>query len=240
MNPLTPARLCLSLLLLGALSAPAGGGAPQAEPEPAQNDRATATHGFEDVERWVSVFDDPGREAWQMPERLTTALELRPGDVVADIGAGTGYFNAHWSRAVGENGAVFAVDVEPRLVAHMRDRAEREGTANLIPVIGSLDDPRLPPTAVDVVVLVNAYHHVDRRRDYFRRLRSSLAPGGRLVIIDWRKEGEIPVGPEPSHRVGAAQAAEELRAAGYVEVRRIEFLPYQYCRIFRLAPAVSE
>ena len=199
-----------------------------------RGDRATTEHGFEDVEHWVSVFDDPERDAWQKPGEVVAALGLRPGDVVADVGAGTGYFNPYWSRAVGSGGAVLAVDVEPRLVAHLRDRAEREGTRNVVPILGSADDPRLPPGAVDVAVLVNTYHHIDRRRDYFRRFGRFLAPGGRLVIVDWRADGEVPVGPPPEHRLPAERVAEELGTAGFVPVGGVDFLPYQYIRIFRV------
>jgi predicted methyltransferase len=200
-------------------------------------DRATSTHSFEDVEHWVAVFDDPARDAWQKPAQVAEALQIQPGSVVADVGAGTGYFNPYWSRAVGERGAVLAVDVEPGLVAHLRDRAEKEATANVVPILGSASNPRLPAGLVDVAILVDTYHHIDLRRDYFRRFRRFLAPGGRLVIIDWRAQGETPVGPPLDHRVPAAQVVEELDAAGYVPAGRLDFLPYQYVRIFRVAPA---
>jgi SAM-dependent methyltransferase len=229
-------RRLLLLLLPALLAAPAWGEAGHA-PGHHRQDRATATHDFEDVGHWVSVFDDPARDAWQKPAQVAEALQLRPGSVVADVGAGTGYFVPYWSRAVGERGAVFAVDVEPGLVAHLRDRAEKEATANVVPILGSAGNPRLPPAVVDVAVLVNTYHHIDLRRDYFRRFRRFLAPEGRLVIVDWRAEGEMPVGPPLDHRVPAAQVVEELAAAGYVPVGSFDFLPYQYGRIFRVGPA---
>ncbi len=222
--------------MLPALLAAPAWGEPVHAPGHHRQDRATATHDFEDVEHWVAVFDDPARDAWQMPARVADALQLQPGNVVADVGAGTGYFNPYWSRAVGERGAVFAVDVEARLVAHLRDRAEKEATANVVPILGSASHPRLPPGLVDVAILVNTYHHIDLRRDYFRRFRRFLAPRGRLVIIDWRAEGEMPVGPPADHRISAAQVVEELGAAGYVPVGSLDFLPHQYGRIFRVGP----
>lgn len=226
---------CLGLLLLAPASACAGG-AQHGDPvrHGDRDDRATTLHRFEDPERWARVLDDPERDAWQKPEEVVRALALRPGDVVADVGAGTGYFNAHWSRAVGEEGVVFAVELEPNLLAHMRDRAEREGTANVTPVLASRDDPRLPPRAVDLAILVDTYHHLDRRRDYFRRLRRSLAPGGRLVVLDWRKDAEIPVGPPPEHRLRAERVVAELEEAGYTQAGRLDFLPYQYGLVFRV------
>ncbi|MGI9432330.1 MAG: class I SAM-dependent methyltransferase [Myxococcota bacterium] len=227
--------LLLVVLLLPAVPVlPARAQEPHS-PEHGRGDRATVTHGFEDVERWVSVFDDPERDAWQKPGEVVAALGLRPGDVVADVGAGTGYFNPHWSRAVGSEGAVLAVDMEPSLVVHLRDRAEREGTRNVVPILGSANDPRLPPGVVDAAVLVNTYHHIDLRRDYFRRFKRFLAPGGRLVIVDWSTEVEVPVGPPLDHRLSAERVAEELGAAGFVPVGRVDFLPYQYIRIFRVA-----
>ena len=236
-----PLRLAAPLLLAAPLFAtplfatpffatPAGG---------EEADRATATHSFDDVEHWVSVFDDPGRDAWQKPEEVVRALGIRAGDVVADLGAGTGYFSRYWSRAVGREGVVFAMEVEPALVAHLRDRADREGTANVVPVLGSKDEPRLPPGSVDLAVLVNTYHHIDHRRAYFERFRRVLAPGGRLVVIDWRKEGEFPVGPPPDHRLAAERISAELESAGYAAVGRLDPLPYQYVRIFRIAPAAE-
>lgn len=228
-----PAALLLVALALHATPACAREpGAPAGE----RRDRATSTHGFEDVERWVEVFDAADRDAWQQPARLVAALGLEPGDAVADVGAGTGYLNAHLARRVGERGVVFAVDLEPRLVAHVRDRAEREATPNVVPVLASADDPRLPPARIDVALFLNTYHHIDLRRDYFRRFRRFLAPGGRLVVVDWRTDVETTVGPPEGHRLAVARVVEELDAAGYELVGSIDFLPHQYGRVFRLAP----
>ena len=102
---------------------------------PARHD-ATAHHPFDDVPQWVAVFDDPKRDAWQRPDDVITALELRPGMRVADLGAGTGYFSRRLSQAVGPTGTVFAVDPEPNLVGYLRTRAEREHTDNVVPVLG--------------------------------------------------------------------------------------------------------
>src|SRR5262245_13412515 len=98
-------------------------------------DAATSQRRFDDPAAWAKVFDDPARDAWQRPQEVVAALGLRPGQRVADLGAGTGYFSRHLSRAVGPTGAVLAVDPEPNLVAWLRDRAEREGTANVVPVL---------------------------------------------------------------------------------------------------------
>lgn len=198
------------------------------------SDDATIRHSFEDVERWVKMFDDPARDQWQKPREVIEALGIEPGGSVADIGAGTGYFSPYLARAVGPDGVVYAVDVEPNFVQYLRMRAEREEMANLIPILGSYDNPRLPPKALDVILIVDTYHHIDGRRAYFRSLLRTLKRGGRLVIVDFKKE-DAPVGPPLEHKIAAAQVEEELSAAGYRLTSRLSLLPYQYLLIFEPA-----
>jgi len=195
-------------------------------------DDATSHRRFDDPAEWAKVFDDPARDAWQRPERVVAALGLRPGQAVADLGAGTGYFSRHLSRAVGPAGAVLAVDPEPNLVAWLRDRAEREGTPNVVPVLASRDTPRLPHGSVDVVLVVDTYHHLDARVAYFEALRAALRPGGRVAVIDWQKR-PLPVGPEMDHKLAREQVVEEMGRAGYALVEEPDVLPYQYFLIFR-------
>jgi predicted methyltransferase len=195
-------------------------------------DDATSHRRFDDPAYWSKVFDDPARAAWQKPAEVVAALGLRPGQCVADLGAGTGYFSRLLSAAVGPTGAVLAVDPEPNLVAHLRERAEREGTANVVPVLASLDNPRLPAGRVDVVLIVDTYHHIDDRLDYFRRLRQALRPPGRVAIVDWQKR-PLPVGPEMDHKLAREQVVEEMEAAGYRLVDEPGLLPYQYFLVFQ-------
>ena len=193
-------------------------------------DHATVTHSFADAEKWSAVFDDPERDAWQKPAELVAALQIQPGSVVADIGAGTGYLNPHLSRAVGTEGKVLAIEVEQSLVDWMTERATREGTDNVSCRLGQLDDPGLKPAEADLVLLVDTYHHIDGRVDYFRRLQEGVKPGGRLVIVDF-KPGDIPVGPPPGHRIAEDQVVAELVEAGWVDAGRLELLPYQFVRV---------
>jgi ubiquinone/menaquinone biosynthesis C-methylase UbiE len=192
---------------------------------------ATSHQSFADVDHWTKVFDDPGRAAWQKPEEVVRALGLRPRMTVADLGAGTGYFSRHLSAAVGPDGAVFAVDPEPKMLERLRARAEAERTANVVPVLASLDDPRLPAGAVDVVLVADAYHHVDDRIAYFTRLRRVLRPGGRIAVVDWQKR-DLPVGPPLEHKLAREVVVEEMTSAGYALVAEPDFLPYQYFLIF--------
>lgn len=211
--------------------------APSSAPTPTPRPyEATTRHSFADVEHWKAVFDDPARDAWQKPAAVVAALGLRPGMSVADLGAGTGYFTGYLSAAVGKQGTVLAVETEPNLVVHLRDRAEKERGENVIPVLASLDNPRLPEAGVDLVLIVDTFHHLDARLAYFQRLARSLKPRGSVAIIDWVR-GERPVGPPPEHAVAREQVVDEMRAAGYVLVEEPKLLPYQYFLIFK---AVAE
>jgi ubiquinone/menaquinone biosynthesis C-methylase UbiE len=195
-------------------------------------DDATAHHSFDDVAKWTKVFDDPARDEWQKPRELVAALSLHPGMRVADLGAGTGYFSRYLAAAVGSDGTVYAVDTEPNLVAHLRARAEQEHTANVVPVLASADNPRLPLASLDLILIVDTYHHIDARRAYFGRLRRSLTREGRVAIVDWHKH-DLPVGPPASHKLAREQVVDEMTAAGYVLIEDPAVLPYQYLLIFR-------
>jgi ubiquinone/menaquinone biosynthesis C-methylase UbiE len=194
---------------------------------PAASHEATVHHDFADVAHWAAVFDDPARDTWQRPEAVVTALGLHPGMVVADLGAGT----RRLAAAVGPAGTVFAVDVEPGMVAHLRARAEQEGTENVVPVLASATNPRLPAGSVDVVLIVDTFHHLDDRLRYMGRLKRALRPGGRVAIVDWRKRPQ-PVGPPPAHKLPRRQVVAEMEAAGYALLAEPDVLPYQYFLIF--------
>ncbi len=213
-----------ALLLLTAAACLAGPAAAQSPPH--------AQHRFDDAERWAHVFDDPKRDAWQKPHEVIQALALKPDAVVADIGAGTGYFAVRLAAMVPQ-GRVYAVDVEPDMVEHLARRAKREKRDNLIAVQATAQDARLPEKA-DVIVLVDVYHHIDQRDRYFSRLRASLKPGGRLAIIDFRIDS--PAGPPKSARIAPDRVVAELKAAGYGLTQQHDFLPRQYFLVFRPAP----
>jgi predicted methyltransferase len=215
--------VCVGLVLLLAVHAGAA------------SDDATATHSFGDVGHWEKVFDDPARASWQQPDAIVQALALAPGMVVADVGAGTGYLERVLSQAVGPRGVVYAVEVEPTLVTHLRERAERESTANVIPVLGSTDAPRLPAGRVDRILLLDTYHHIDGRVAYFQRLRTALAPGGRVVVVDWEKRQDT-IGPELAHRLPREQVTDEMQRAGYRPVPITTPLTHQYVLAFTPAP----
>ena len=199
--------------------------------ERALSHQGPADHSFADAEGWAERFESAERDAWQMPDRVVAALGLEPGDNVADIGAGTGYFTRRFAAAIGPAGTAYAADVEPAMAEYVRRRADEDGQRNLVPVLASYDDPRLPHAAIDLVFICNTWHHIQDRVDYARRLTGDLAEGGRLAILDFHA-GELPVGPGPEHKLSAEEVAEELRQAGYRQIATHDFLPYQYLLVF--------
>ncbi|MBI2319293.1 MAG: class I SAM-dependent methyltransferase [Betaproteobacteria bacterium] len=186
---------------------------------------------FRDAQQWSRVFDDPLRDRWQKPAQVIRALELKPGSRVADIGSATGYFAVRLARAV-PKGRVFGVDIEPEMVRFLAERGKKEGLGNLTSIAGAPDDPKLPE-AVDVMVLVDAYHHLSDRVGYLSKLRRYLRPGGRVAIID---HIDTPGGTLRSKRIAPRRIKDELRRAGYVVWREHAFLPMQYFVIFKPAP----
>ncbi len=184
---------------------------------------------FQDTEEWARRLDDAGRDAWQKPQEVIRALELARDAVVADIGSGTGYFAVRLARAVPE-GRVYGSDIEPAMVGHLQKRAEAERLPNLRAVQASRDGPNLPEP-VDRVLLVNVQGLMVSPGDYFRRLRASLRPGGRVAIIAARVDS--PIGPPAAMRVPAAQIKRDMARQGYMPVAEFDFLPHQYFLVFQ-------
>jgi cyclopropane fatty-acyl-phospholipid synthase-like methyltransferase len=135
-------------------------------------------HSFGDAEKWAKQFDDPQRDAWQKPDEVLDALHLQRTDKVADIGAGTGYFSVRIAKRV-RDGKVFSVDIEPDMVRYLGERAHREHLSGLVPVLAAAG-PNLPEP-VDLVLVVDTYHHIENRTAYFAKL-DTLVPNGRVAI----------------------------------------------------------
>lgn len=194
----------------------------------AQHGDQPMRHPFGGAEHWSKVFDDPARDAWQKPAEVVRALGLAPDAVVADVGSGTGYFSVRLARAV-PRGRVYGADIEPDMVRFLEQRAAREGLANLKSIRAAADTPRLPESA-DLVLLVDTVHHIAHRGRYFADLKASLKPGGRVAIIDFRRDS--PTGPPAQYRVAPETVVAEMAQAGYRLLARHEFLPYQYFLVF--------
>ena len=185
-------------------------------------------HHFDPKESAKS-FDDPARDAWQMPDRVIAALELKKGQSIADIGAGTGYFSVRLAKSAAHP-KVFAADIEPAMVAYLKDRAAKEKLDNVTPVLAGANSPNLPEP-VDVVLVVDTYHHIGSRETYFRDLRKSLKPGGRVAIIDFKPDS--PEGPPKEFRFPIERFRSEMEKAGFTLAAQQTFLPRQVFLIFQ-------
>jgi ubiquinone/menaquinone biosynthesis C-methylase UbiE len=192
-----------------------------------QQTHTVPTHRFDDIAVWVKVFEDPERDKWQKPDEVVTKMNLAHGDVVADIGAGTGYFTRRFAVAVGPEGRVLGLDIEQSMIEYMNEDAKKLNLKNYSARIVKTDDPELATRSVDVVFLCNTYHHIDDRVYYFQKVAGSLKSGGRLVIVDFYKK-KLPYGPPPDHKLAKEVVVEELQRAGYSLKDERDFLPYQY------------
>jgi cyclopropane fatty-acyl-phospholipid synthase-like methyltransferase len=182
---------------------------------------------FSEVERFARHFDSPERDSWQKPSEVVSLLDLRPGHVVADIGAGTGYFLSHLSKAAGNRGRVLALDVEPNMVLYMNRRVRQSGWTNVEPRVVAPDDPNLPADGVDRILIVDTWHHIDDRAVYAAKLVRALRARGLVLIVDFTPESDL--GPPAKHRLPPEQVNKELEGGGFrAEIVRSESLPKQY------------
>jgi SAM-dependent methyltransferase len=185
---------------------------------------------FHDAAGWASRFDDPSRASWQKPDDVIKALALAPESVVADIGAGTGYFSVRLARAL-PNGRVYGSDIEPEMVRYLRERAVKENLPSLHAVGATRESPALPEP-VDLALFVNVQGLMVNPGDYFSRLRALLKPGGRVAIIATRLDS--PIGARGGMRASAEQIKRDMARQGYALAAEHDFLPYQYFIVFRL------
>jgi ubiquinone/menaquinone biosynthesis C-methylase UbiE len=176
------------------------------------------------------AYEGFGRDGWQQPDRVIEVLEVASGARVADLGAGGGYFTFRLADAAGPDGKVYAVDVDPGMIEHLRQRALDESRQNVVVVPAEYDDPLLPEAGVDLIFLCNTYHHIEDRSDYFARARRYLRPGGRVAIIDFVPEGWLQkIFP---HGTSAGEIRSEMTAAGYRLQREHDFLERQSFLVF--------
>jgi ubiquinone/menaquinone biosynthesis C-methylase UbiE len=178
-------------------------------------------------------LDRSEREAEEAPSKAIAALGLEAGDAVADVGAGSGYYTIRLARVVGATGRVYATDIQPEMLALVRKKVEAERLSNVELVLGAPSDPRLPAASVNLVLMVDVYHELADPQGMLRALKRALKPGGRLVLIEFRKESPwVPIREE--HKMSIREARLELEAEAYVLDRVIDVLPWQHILVFRL------
>lgn len=189
------------------------------------------THHPLPLDQYIALLEDPQRDEWQQPEAVIAALRLQNADVVADIGAGSGYFTLRLAKAVGDRGTVFALDVDEGMLKYLRQRLVQDNISNVKVMHVPPHDPLLIDGSLDLAFLCNVYHHLADRVIYLRKLRKGLKPHGRLVIVDFYKREGIPVGPPLHMRLQEDTVQSELHEAGLKVIEKLTFLPYQYILI---------
>jgi ubiquinone/menaquinone biosynthesis C-methylase UbiE len=177
---------------------------------------------------WLDRDERQREEDTELSLRL---LDVQRGSVVADVGAGSGYYSARLARLVGPGGRVYASDIQQAMLDIIRNRIERDRIPNIELVLGTPTDPRLPRGAVDLAIMVDVYHEFSEPQVMLRRIRESLKPGGRMVLLEYR--GEDPKVPIlPAHKMTVAQAKTEVEAEGFTLTTVKEDLPWQHVLIF--------
>jgi ubiquinone/menaquinone biosynthesis C-methylase UbiE len=179
---------------------------------------------------YLWILERPERDVYQRPDQVMAALAFRPGERVADIGAGSGYFTRRIAPAVGATGVVWAIDIAPEVLDYLATRARREGLANVRVQKVQPDDPQLPAGGIDTILMVDTLHYVKERGAYARKLRAGLAPGGRVVVIDFvpKSPEERPWGPPPEQKMSREEVDAAMAEAGLVPARVHDFLTEQF------------
>jgi ubiquinone/menaquinone biosynthesis C-methylase UbiE len=172
------------------------------------------------------------REQEEAPSKAIEALELKPGMVVADIGAGSGYYTSRISKRLGPTGRVYATDIQPGMIALLNRRIASEGLTNVTTILGAMDDPKLPPKSIDLAIMVDVYHELQQPQLFLQRLKDAFKPGGRLVLLEFRKEdATVPI--LEVHKMSVAEVKAELEAEGFALERVIDVLPWQHIIVLR-------
>jgi len=180
-------------------------------------------------------LERPEREQEEAPGKAIAALNIRPGQAIADIGAGSGYYTLRLADAVGPQGRVYATDIQPEMLALIKKKIDARSPGNVELILGAETEARLPAAAIDMALMVDVYHELAQPQAFLRSLKTALRPDGRLVLIEFRKEdASVPIRAE--HKMSVREARMELEAEGFRFDRVIDVLPWQHILIFRRPP----
>ena len=185
-----------------------------------------------DSKAYIAMLEDPQRDSYQKPHEVLMALDLKEGEMLADIGAGSGYFSFRLAQHIGEKGRVYAVDVSPEMILHMNHRIREMGTKNVITLLTPPDDPLLPDASVDRFFICDTWHHIENQAGYLKLLKKMLKPNGQIIMIDFHKK-ELPVGPPIEMKIAREALISQMESADFQLVKEFTFLPYQYFLVFK-------
>lgn len=227
------------LLLLHALAIPAAAGEPASRytAVPASPDGIGKVYLGREIAKVMSFhgadwLERPERIEEERPELLLTALELKAGMTVADIGAGTGYYSWRMAQRVGARGTVYAVDIQPEMIKLLEQQMSKRGAANVKALLGTLTDPGLPPAGIDLALMVDVYHELEYPYEMLAAIVHALKPGGRLVFVEFRA-GDASVPIKALHTMSEAQVRKEAEVHALAWVRTVRDLPWQNAVVFR-------
>ena len=184
-----------------------------------------------DPKSYIGALEDPKRDAYQKPHEVMRALGLKAGEVIADIGAGSGYFTFRLTHHVGDRGKVYAVDVSPDMIRHINRRIRELKATNVVSILADPDDPLLPEGSVDRFFFSDSWHHIDNQTTYLSLMKKMLKPGGEIVIIDFHKK-DFPVGPPMQMKIAREDLIKQMESNGFRLMKEHTFLPYQYFLVF--------
>ena len=184
-----------------------------------------------DPKAYIGALEDPKRDAYQKPHEVIHALNLKSGEVIADIGAGSGYFTFHLARHVGDKGKVYAVDVSPEMILHVNRRIRESKANNVVTVLADPDDPLLPDRSVNRFFFSDSWHHIENQSKYLSLMKRMLKPGGEIVMIDFHKK-ELPFGPPLQMKIAREDLIKQMESNGFRLAKEHTFLPHQYFLVF--------
>ncbi len=184
-----------------------------------------------DPKAYIGALEDPQRDAYQKPHEVLTALSLKPGEVIADIGAGSGYFTFPIAHHLGPEGKVYAVDVSPDMILHLNRRIRDLKTTNVVSVLADPDDPLLPEQSVNRFFICDVWHHVENPSKYLGMIKKVLKPGGQVIMIDFHKK-ELAFGPPMEMKIAREDLIKQMESNGFRLAKEHSFLPYQYFLVF--------
>lgn len=196
-----------------------------------QGQQQAHQHHFDQPEKFAARWNSPERDGWQKPAEVIALMEISPGMTVADLGAGTGYFAPHLSKAVGDQGKVMALDIEDAMIKYLQGQISAQSWANVEAVKVPTDGPGVADASLDRLLTVNTWHHIEDRQGYATKLFQALKPGGVVVVVDYTKDAQP--GPHAHFRLEPQQIMDELKAGGFQVEQADESLPRQYIIIAR-------
>jgi arsenite methyltransferase len=185
----------------------------------------------QDPKAYIAMLENPQRDKEQKPDEVIAALDLKPGETLADIGAGSGYFSFRFARKVGDTGRVYAVDINSDMILHMNRYIRDKKVKNVTTILSAPDDPLLQDASINRFFICNTWHHVQNRPQYMALMKKMLKPGGQIIIVDYKKK-QLPVGPPPEMKMAKKEVIAEMESGGFKLAKEHDFLPYQYFLVF--------